>query len=83
MSSVEWQKGSREECRRKKRDEDALARVVKGREMIDCHDCIVVMSDPISDPTQRLMLALAARRDAKIGDGVWSLNVEPLNFELP
>ena len=29
------------------------------------------------------MLALAARRDAKIGDGVWSLNVEPLNFELP
>ena len=29
------------------------------------------------------MLALAARRDANIGDGVWSLNVEPLNFEPP
>jgi hypothetical protein len=23
------------------RDEDALARVVKGREIIDCHDCYV------------------------------------------
>ena len=31
--------GMSEECRRKKRDEDALAKVVKGREMIDCHDC--------------------------------------------
>jgi len=29
------------------------------------------------------MLALAAQRDAKIGNGVWSLNVEPLNFEPP
>jgi len=28
----------REECRRKKSDEEALARVVKGKEMIDCHD---------------------------------------------
>ena len=33
--------------------------------------------------SRAVMLALAARRDAKIGDGVWSLNVEPLNFELP
>ena len=30
--------GMREECRRKKSDEEALARVVKGGEMIDCHD---------------------------------------------
>jgi len=32
----------RGECRRKKRDEDALARVVKEREMIDCHDFLYV-----------------------------------------
>ena len=25
----------------------------------------------------------APRRDAQIANGVWSLNVEPLNFELP